>query len=154
MSTLAARSIEDRQNQIVLEQLRRHARRLAASFDLPLRALLPENPRVRRRYGVCFEDGTVKIRLRHARTGQFLRESSLVDTLCHELAHLRHFNHGRQFQRLYERILAYARRQGIYRPGQPSRWKFEPTQAAARRAPAPVAGRRPSPPLQLELFES
>ena len=151
---MAARSVEREQDEVVLEQLRRHALRLAASFDLPLRALLPESPRVKRRYGVCFQDGTVKIRLRHARTGRFLRESSLVDTLCHELAHLRHFNHGRQFRRLYERILAYARRQGIYRPGRLSRWKFESRQA---RGDPPAAARpvgRPEAPIQLDLFRS
>lgn len=151
---MAARSAEREQNEIVLAQLRRHARRLAASFGLPLRVLLPESPRVKRRYGACFEDGTVKLRLRHARTGEFLRESSLVDTLCHELAHLRHFDHGRQFQRLYERILAYARRQGIYRPGRPSRWEAERSEPPGRAAPVarPPASRRPAPPRQLELF--
>lgn len=144
--------------------LRRHALRLAHSFDLPLRALHAESPRVRRRYGVCYADGTVKIRLRNLRSGELLRESSLVDTLCHELAHLRHFDHGERFERLYRRILEYARRQGIYRPGQPSRWSLEleserPEAPAARSLPSVVRGatlRGPAPVpsalVQLELF--
>ena len=47
--------------------LRRHALRLAHSFDLPLRAVQPESRRVRSRYGACYSDGTIKIRLRSVR---------------------------------------------------------------------------------------
>jgi hypothetical protein len=74
----------------------------------------------------------------------------MVDTLCHELAHLRHFNHGQRFWQLYRRILAYARRQGIYRPGPeaalapPAPFRSLPA-AIVRAAPRRVAG-------QLELF--
>ena len=90
---------------------------LAERFGLAWRAIEAERPNVRRRYGVCYSDGTIRIRLRHAVTGEPLKYSSLVHTLCHELAHLRHLNHGQRFWRLYRRILAYARRHGIYRPG-------------------------------------
>ncbi len=153
---------ERQQEQVVLALLRRHAARLADSFRLPLRRVDAESARVKRRYGVCYDDGTIKIRLRSVRSGELLRESSLVDTLCHELAHLRHFDHGPRFWRLYQQILEYARRHGVYRPGQPSRWRFpEPEQRVAER-PAPRARPRPpgrpAPPLrppggeQLELF--
>jgi hypothetical protein len=37
--------------------------------------------------------------------------------LCHELAHLKHFDHGYGFQGFYASVLEYARDQGIYRPG-------------------------------------
>ena len=134
--------------------LRRHAQRLSQSFELPLRALHAESPRVRRRYGVCYADGTIKIRLRSVRNGELLRESSMVDTLCHELAHLRHFDHGTRFERLYRRILEYARRHGIYRPGHPSRWeRLAPEVAvviAVRELPAAPAAA--AAPVQLELF--
>jgi hypothetical protein len=164
-------TIRRKQDQVVLALLRRHAGRLAEAYRLPLRVLLPESPRVKRRYGICYDDGTVKIRLRNVRTGELLRESSLVDTLCHELAHLRHFDHGPGFWHLYERILAYARRHGIYRPGHPSRWRFpepgEPVPVPVRSAlptrtrpvlARPEAPRRPAvrrpavDPRQLELF--
>jgi len=135
----------------VLEQLRRDAELLALDFELPLRQIQPEGPRVTRRYGVCYEDGEIRIRLTHARSGRLLKYSALVDTLCHELAHLRHFNHGRRFQALYRRILVRARRRGIYRPGVPVP---APVPAAAPRA-APrgtlTTQVRPAP-LQLELF--
>ena len=157
---MGARTSEQIENQVALALLRRHAQRLSTTFELPIRALQAEGPRVKRRYGVCYSDGTIKIRLRSVRDGELLRESSLVDTLCHELAHLRHFNHGPHFQRLYRRILEYARRHGIYRPGQPSRWRLP----EAELRPEPVLLRRPPPlqpppavvvrriPIQLELF--
>ena len=78
---------------------------------------MPEKPRVKRRYGACTVEGKIALRLRHARTGETLKYSSLVNTLCHELAHLRHFNHGPRFKSLYLKILEFARHSGIYRPG-------------------------------------
>jgi hypothetical protein len=144
---------------MVVALLRRHAQRLSQSFDLPLRALHAEGPRVKRRYGICFADGTIKIRLRSVRNGELLRESSLVDTLCHELAHLRYFDHSAQFERFYRRILEYARRHGIYRPGRPSRWPLPEPEAPVpvsmrpgpRVAPEPSIAPPPAP-VQLELF--
>ena len=56
-------------------------------------------------YGICYADGRIRIRLRHATTGRLLKESSLVDTLCHELAHLRHFDHSPRFRRFHEQVL-------------------------------------------------
>jgi predicted metal-dependent hydrolase len=101
----------------VIERLERDASRIARVFGLRYRTIEPERPQVKRRLGVCYRDGTIRIRLQHASTGRPLKYSSLVDTLCHELAHLRHFNHGKRFQSFYRRILDHARREGIYRPG-------------------------------------
>jgi len=130
----------------IMSRLQRDAAHLAGHFELSYRVVEPEGPRVKSRYGVCFSDGTIRIRLFHATTGKPLRYSSLVDTLCHELAHLRHFNHSPRFYRLYRRLLEHARRAGIYRP------RPVAGQLAARGAwavlPAPV---RP-PTQQLLLF--
>jgi predicted metal-dependent hydrolase len=90
---------------------------LAERFGLEYKALRPEREGVFGHYGICYDDGEIRIRLRHAKTGRILKESSLVDTLCHELAHLVHMNHGARFRRLYARILEDARALGIYRPG-------------------------------------
>jgi hypothetical protein len=148
----------------LLERLRVDAGVLVRRFDLSLRSLDAELPRVRRRYGVCYSDGSIRIRLRHASTGQPLKYSSLVNTLCHELAHLRHFNHGPRFRAFYERILEFARAEGIYRPGlafdpdlEPG-WETPVEVPHAMRA-ASVAKRRrgaadraASKPVQLGLF--
>lgn len=160
----------------LLARLERDALHLCARFGLRFRVLEAERANVKRRYGVCFSDGTIRIRLRHVATGRPLKYSSLVNTLCHELAHLQHFNHGPRFQALYARILECARRDGIYRPkAVGERDRISPLEALAsnsRRAPGPesrsplsvdprgipgrlpasAAARRPTRPTQLELF--
>ncbi len=103
----------------VLERLRRDGHALAVAYGLPLQSIEPERPQVKRRYGICYSDGRIQIRLRNVRTGGLLKYSSMIDTLCHELAHLRHFDHSPRFYAFYERVLGYARRRGIYRPGRP-----------------------------------
>lgn len=109
--------MDRREATTLIEMLERDAARIACVFGLRYRSIEPERPQVKRRLGVCYRDGSIRIRLSHATTGRALRYSSLVDTLCHELAHLRHFNHGRRFHALYRQILEHARRAGIYRPG-------------------------------------
>ncbi len=100
-----------------MRKLRHWGSELGAQFGLHCAALEAERDGVTEWYGVCYEDGVIRIRLRHARSGRPLKESSLVDTLCHELAHLRYLNHGLGFRKLYQRILDRAREQGIYNPG-------------------------------------
>jgi predicted metal-dependent hydrolase len=114
---MALQSGRDLIGRMLVVRLESDAQKLAGAFALRYRAIEPERPHVRRRLGVCYSDGTIRIRLFHARTGRPLKYSSLVDTLCHELAHLRHFNHGRRFHALYRRILEHARRVRIYCPG-------------------------------------
>jgi predicted metal-dependent hydrolase len=137
----------------LLTLLRADAQVLAQRFALRYRAIEAERPNVKRRYGVCFADGTIRVRLLHARTGQPLRYSSLVNTLCHELAHLRHFNHGLRFRRLYLEILEYARDSAIYRPGRADAGVTVAAARAPARAPrASNARSTPQGPSQLTLF--
>ena len=131
-------------SRILIERLNRDAAQIARHFGLRYRSITAERTNVKSRYGSCFEDGGIKIRLRHALTGKPLKYSSLVNTLCHELAHLRHFNHGPRFRAFYLRLLAWARAEGIYQPGA---------------VPAPVASPPPPRlrvtrvgPVQLDLF--
>jgi predicted metal-dependent hydrolase len=123
----------------LMGRLNRDAAVIAMHFGLRYRVIEAESPRVKRRYGVCYRDGTIRIRLAHVVTGRPLRYSSLVATLCHELAHLRHFDHGARFRAFNQRILAWARLRGIYRP-------------QSERAPLPRAPAPPPAPRQLTLF--
>lgn len=111
-----ARGVDRRTKKELLGRLEADAQRICARFRLRYRSLEAERGNVKRRYGVCYSDGTIRIRLRHAISGTPLKYSSLVNTLCHELAHLEHFNHGPRFQTFYAEILGWARREGIYKP--------------------------------------
>jgi predicted metal-dependent hydrolase len=128
----------------LIARLNLDAERIARRFGLRYRSITAERAGVRGRYGVCYADGAIKIRLRHATTGRPLKYSSLVNTLCHELAHLRHFNHGPRFRAFYFEILDHARALGIYRPGRP-RVATPAAPAPQRRAMVPAA-------VQLDLF--
>jgi hypothetical protein len=144
----------------LIERLNRDAARIAERFGLRYRAIEAERPRVRNRYGVCYADGSIRIRLRHAATGRSLKYSSLVNTLCHELAHLRHFDHGPRFKAFYLRVLEFARAEGIYRPRPAARAPLpacaQPASADARGVPPRrPRGERSAPvrdPRQLQLF--
>ena len=149
--------MESARPEALIAQLNRDAVVIAARFGLRYRAIEAERPRVKRRYGVCYADGTIRIRLRHSATGKPLKYSSLVNTLCHELAHLRHFNHGVRFQRFYREILEYARTIRLYQPGREPPPRLAPPLRSALHAPARVAITPPvakPAPLQLALFEA
>lgn len=143
----------------LVERLTSDAGRIASQFAVRFRSIEAEHGNVRRRYGICYDDGSIRIRLAHAVTGEPLRYSSLVNTLCHELAHLRYFDHSARFQALYSRMLGWARREGIYRPA-----RAHATLTTADLAPGGAksgggendvgsspAGKREAP-RQLELF--
>ena len=140
-----------------MESLNRDAQRIARRFGLRYKSLDAERANVKSRYGVCYSDGSIKIRLRHATTARPLKYSSLVSTLCHELAHLRHFNHGLRFRAFYQEILEYARAEGIYRPGRERRAELAQAKPAVSEvsgsgAPAIPRTRKPPGPIQLTLF--
>jgi predicted metal-dependent hydrolase len=140
-----ARDMDRRTARTLIERLNRDAEQIARHFGLRYKSITAERANVTSRYGSCCEDGGIKIRLRHAVTGKPLKYSSLVNTLCHELAHLRYFHHGERFRVFYLQILEYARSQRLYRPG---------AAAAARPALRPPAPAPPEPPgpVQLGLF--
>jgi len=151
--------LDRRTKRELLERLRADALRIALHFGLRYRVIEAERANVKRRYGVCFSDGEIRVRLAHVRTGEPLKYSSLVNTLCHELAHLRHFHHGDRFKQFYLELLGWARVQGIYRPAPPGERAPGSAASAGRRAAAASEPRprerRPKPeggPEQLALF--
>jgi WLM domain len=142
----------------LIARLNRDAQQIAWRFGLSYRSIEPERANVKSRYGICYEDGVIKIRLRHAVTGRPLRYSSLVSTLCHELAHLRYFNHGVRFRVFNMELLEFAREQGIYRPGRRASSSEDALVGEQREAPqaggAAASDRRRDDrrPVQLSLF--
>ncbi len=128
----------------IMKQLRADAERIAGEFGLRYQAIEAERVGVNGHYGLCTSDGLIRIRLRHATTGRPLKYSSLVNTLCHELAHLKHFNHGPLFVAFNQKLLEWSRREGIYRPGRRG-------EARPREARAPKRPRRAGP-VQMDLF--
>jgi hypothetical protein len=149
--------VDRRTKQELLSRLRADAQRIALRFGLRYRVIQAERANVKRRYGVCFSDGEIRIRLAHVRSGEPLKYSSLVNTLCHELAHLRHFHHGDVFKAYYLELLAFARAEGIYRPEPPQRRAPAPDTRRAAAASGPQPRRRERPrdpdgPEQLGLF--
>jgi predicted metal-dependent hydrolase len=98
----------------LLSKIRKDARRIAKRFKLRYLALEPEPKRIRSRYGSCDHKKVIRIRLHTARDGRFLQYPNLIHTLCHELAHLRHMDHGRNFKVLNQKILNWAKDQKIY----------------------------------------
>jgi hypothetical protein len=133
--------MEPKTVRMLMGSLNRDAARIAGHFGLEYASIEAERANVKSRYGICYSDGVIKIRLRHATTGRPLKYSSLVSTLCHELAHLRHFDHGLRFRAFYQEVLAFARAQGIYRP-EPGRTR----QLTAGARPGPQLGLEPRPP--------
>ena len=125
--------LDRRTKKELMARLERDAQRICVRFRLRYRVLEPERANVKSRYGICFSDGTIRIRLRHVTTGKPLKYSSLVSTLCHELAHLKHFNHGLRFRAYYAEILEWSRQQGIYQPGLPASAE-KPLGESARKA--------------------
>jgi hypothetical protein len=139
--------MDRRMARMLVARLNGDAERIAQHFSLRYRSVEAERVNVKSRYGGCYSDGIIKIRLRHAVTGRPLKYSSLVNTLCHELAHIRYFNHGERFKAFYLRLLEFARVEGIYQPGSAgaaTAGRPRPTSAQ----PAPESGA----PVQLSLF--
>jgi len=140
--------MDRRTSRNLIERLNRDAERISAHFGLRYKSITAERANVKSRYGVCYDDGAIKIRLRHAVSGEPLKYSGLVATLCHELAHLRHFHHGVRFRRFYLEILEYARAQRIYCPSSRPRLALQRRQAVR----PPRNPCEPGGPEQLQLF--
>lgn len=99
----------------VLRRLRADAARIGSPFGLRCASLRAAR-RDAKLYGVCDDLGHIRIRLRAIESRRSLPYGALIDTLCHELAHLQHFDHSREFWNLYELLRARAEKLGLCRP--------------------------------------
>ncbi len=84
----------------LLRRLRTDAAHLEVRFGLPRHDRDTERAGARNEHRWCHEDGGIHIRLVNAGTGRIPRYSALVDTMVHELDHLRCMNLGPRWHAL------------------------------------------------------
>lgn len=95
-------------------------RRVAAEYGLPLRSIdglpMPQSG-MADRLGQCSHDGHIKIVFRCTVDGQWcgapLDPDEVWDTAAHELAHLRHFNHGDAFSAFHAELRSALRNKKV-----------------------------------------
>jgi hypothetical protein len=102
----------------VFKRIRRLARRMSQAFKVPYTAIRAE-PQGSKYFGTCYEGGVIHIRIRNLSNGNLLQWSTIVDTLCHELAHAACFKqkdyaHSEEFARLHRAMLVWYSRQPTY----------------------------------------
>jgi len=92
-------------------------RRVAKNYDLPLKSVEPAPaPEAPCWLGTCTANGEIHLVLRFTVGGEWTeprREEDVWNTAAHELAHLRHFNHGAAFQEFEEELQLAMRHQQV-----------------------------------------
>lgn len=90
------------------------ARRHAVLHGLELKKVKPMHRRYAKKfYGYCTDRGVVAIGLRSERKKRYCAYR-ILETLAHELAHLRHWDHSQKWFALYGKILDSIGRDGIF----------------------------------------
>lgn len=84
----------------------------AARFRLRLKVVKPLAAH-KEFYGDCSSDGHIRIQLRRGKVALFPYQ--IIDTLAHELAHLRYLGHKSDWFRLHVRILAEMEQDGVFK---------------------------------------
>lgn len=110
---------------LFFEEVKAAMFRVAKRYELPLRSVAPmpmpaNSVQDMDRLGECYSTGDIRLVLRATENGAWCdapRTPELVwNTAAHELAHLRHMNHGVAFQEFYfEMAEALANQQEDYR---------------------------------------
>lgn len=63
-------------------------------------------------HGQCYDDGHINVRVINRKGTHFLAWKTVVDTLCHELAHLVHWEHKSAHTRFKSALHVWAQRNG------------------------------------------
>lgn len=84
----------------------------AARFGLKLKKV-KVLPAYKDFYGDCSNDGRIRVQLRQG--DEALLPYQILDTMAHELAHLKHNNHKSAWFRLHIRILTLMEQEGVYK---------------------------------------
>lgn len=93
----------------ILDELKTYARLIAKKYDLKFKKIKLIN--VSKRYeGWCTADGYIGIAVIDPDVDEYFDHDRIIDTLCHEMAHLKHHNHGDNWKALFKQILRYCRK--------------------------------------------
>jgi len=90
-----------------LQLVRSCAKKISKKFKLhprTIRLFDDDDPDRRTCHGMCYSDGTIHINLRRGRSGRFDSIESSLDTVIHELAHLKFYNHTKEFWKFHRTI--------------------------------------------------
>lgn len=109
--------------QALLDELAIQMAFLIAEQNLPWDFDLSAGLRLRSKFGTCRFDknGRAKIQVRCTKGMEPLlwrKPGAIVVTFLHELAHLKHLNHGARFWRFLRRLVDQAHAMGLYEPAQ------------------------------------
>lgn len=83
------------------------ARICGKRFDLKYRSIeifADDDPDRKNTAGMCTPDGEIYLTVRQGIRGRFETIEELIDTVTHELAHLRFFDHGPKFKRFHSKM--------------------------------------------------
>ena len=54
--------------------------------------------------GICWEDGKIELDFRSKNSKSFAKIETIIDTVVHELAHLRHMEHDKKFWDFFDKM--------------------------------------------------